>query len=277
MFTCMSPGAIGIGLPWEECLPLAKAAGFDGIDVDVDPAKGAAYYRDALARYGLQPGGAGLPFDYRGSASGVGEGLQKLDAIAAVAAEVGVTRFATWILPYSDELRMAENLRFHVERLAPAAKILDAHGCRLGLEFIGPKTMREGHKYVFVHTLEQMLAMGELIGPNVGLLLDSWHWYTSLGTVEDILALDQRQVVYVHINDAPAGVPVDRQLDAVRCLPGATGVEDLPGFLHALRTIGYDGPVVPEPFVPELREMPPAQAAQTVADALRGVWTTTSV
>jgi hypothetical protein len=50
-------------------------------------------------------------------------------------------------------------------------------------------------------------------------------------------------------------------------------VEDLPGFLHALRTIGYDGPVVPEPFVSALSAMPPAQAAQTVAAALQGVWT----
>ena len=119
--------------------------------------------------------------------------------------------------------------------------------------------MREGHRYVFVHTLEEMLELGALIGANVGLLLDSWHWYTSLGTVEEVLALEPRQVVYVHINDAPAGVPVERQQDLLRCLPGATGVEDLPGFLGALRTIGYDGPVVPEPFVPALAEMPPAR------------------
>ena len=94
--------------------------------------RGAAYYRDALARYGLRPGGAGLPFNYRGSDSDVAEGLRKLAAIAPLAAEIGLTRFATWILPYSDELPMTANLQCHVERLAPAAQILADAGCRLG-------------------------------------------------------------------------------------------------------------------------------------------------
>ena len=272
MYTCISPGAIGITLPWEECLPLAKAAGFAGIDVEIDPAKGAEYYRAALEQYELRPGGAGVPFNYRGSAEEVAEGLRKLAAIAPIAAEIGLTRFATWMLPYSDELPMKENLRFHAERLGPVAKILADAGCRLGLEFIGPKTMREGHKYVFVHTLEGMLELCALVGPNAGLLLDSWHWYTSLGTVDEILALDQRQVVYVHVNDAPLGVPIERQQDLVRRLPGATGVENLPAFLGALRAIGYDGPVVPEPFVPALSAMPPAEAAAWSATALQKVW-----
>lgn len=272
MYTCLNPGAIGVALPWEACLPLAKANGFEGIDIEIDPAKGAAYYRDALAAQGLRAGGGGVPFNFRGSEAEVAEGLARLQAIAPVAAEVGLTRFATWILPFSDELPMQENMRFHAERLGPAARILAEHGCRLGLEFLGPKTIREGHKYVFAHTLEEMLDLCALVGPNAGLLLDAWHWYTSLGTLDDILALDQRQVVYVHINDAPAGVPVEQQQDLIRRLPGSTGVIDLPGFLHALRSIGYDGPVVPEPFVPQLAELPPVEAVRIVGKSLQQVW-----
>ena len=62
-------------------------------------------------------------------------------------------------------------------------------------------------------------------------------------------ALTPAQVVYVHVNDAPAGVPIDEQMDGVRALPGETGVIDIAGFLKALQGIGYDGPVTPEPFV----------------------------
>ncbi len=272
MYTCICPGALGITLPWEDCLPIAQAAGFAGIDVEIDPTKGAEYYRTALAQYGLRPGGAGVPFNYRGSADEMAAGLRHLAAIAPIAAEIGLTRFATWILPYSDELPLRENMRFHAERLGAVAHILADAGCRLGLEFIGPKTMRAGHKYVFVHTLEGMLELCALVGPNAGLLLDSWHWYTSLGTVDDILALDQQQVVYVHVNDAPLGVPIEWQQDLVRRLPGATGVEDLPAFLGALRVIGYDGPVVPEPFVPALSALPPAEAARLVGASLQKVW-----
>lgn len=53
-------------------------------------------------------------------------------------------------------------------------------------------------------------------GPNAGLLLDSWHWHTSLGTVDELRALTNDQVVYVHVNDAPPGIPVEEQYDYVR-------------------------------------------------------------
>lgn len=272
MYRCLNPGAVGVNLPWKKCLPLAHKNGFEGVDVDVDPSQPASYYADALAAHGLRPGGAGLPVDFRGDAQKFEDGLAALEPLAARAAEVGVTRFATWILPFSDTMPLRENFRFHAERLGKAARILAGHGCSLGLEFIGPKTIRKGHKYPFVRTMEPMLDLAAAAGPNVGLLLDSWHWYTSLGIVEDVLALEPGQVVYVHVNDAPAGIPVDEQVDNVRRLPGETGVEDVAGFLGALRTIGYDGPVVPEPFVKELGELPPEEAIRRTGRALGSVW-----
>jgi len=117
-----------------------------------------------------------------------------------------------------------------------------------------------------------MLGLGEAVGPNVGLLLDAWHWYTSLGTIEELHNLENQQVVYVHINDAPAGVPIEQQQDLIRRLPGETGLIDLPGFLEAMRTIDFDSPVVPEPFVKSLSEMSPADSALRVGEAMRCVW-----
>lgn len=272
MYRCMNPRTIGIILDWEACLPLAKEYGFEGIDVPIDPQVPAAQYREALEKYGLLPGGMGLPFHPSDVDGKVDEALARLPAICQRAQEVGQTRFFTWIWPYSDHLPWKENYRLHVERLGRAARILETHGCRLGLEFIGPKTMREGHRYSFIHSLQGMLELSEAVGPNAGLLLDAWHWYTSLGTVEELRTLENRQVVYVHINDAPDGIPIERQQDLVRCLPGETGVIDLPGFLNALRSIGYDGPVVPEPFVKSLSEMPPADAARRVGEAMGNVW-----
>lgn len=272
MYTCMNPRVIGIPLNWEAVLPLAKDCGFEGIDVPIDPQISAAQYRELLGQYNLMPGGMGLPFHMAETDLQVEEALAKLPAICKRAQEVGQTRFYTWILPYSDQLTWKENFRFHVERLGKAAKILEENGCRLGLEFIGPKTVREGHRYSFVHTMQEMLGLCEAVGPNTGLLLDAWHWYTSLGTVEELLNLENQQVVYVHINDAPAGIPIEQQQDLIRRLPGETKVIDLPGFLNAMRIIGYDGPVVPEPFVKSLSEMAPADAARRVGEAMRNVW-----
>jgi sugar phosphate isomerase/epimerase len=272
MFRCLNPGAIGVNLPWDQCLPLACKYGFEGIDVGIDPAVPAAKITNALAQHSLKIGGTGLPVSLYGDDKAYDTAIVALQAIAARAAEIGVTRFATWILPFSDARPFTENVAWHAQRLGRAARVLARHGCRLGLEFIGPKTVRVGHKYPFVRTMEHMLELADAVGPNAGLLLDSWHWYTSLGTVEDILALAPEQVVYVHINDAPAGVPVDAQKDNVRCLPGETGVEDLKGFLAALRKIGYDGPVVPEPFVKELASLPGEEAIRRVGEALKRIW-----
>src|SRR6185369_16124190 len=118
------------------------------------------------------------------------------------------------------------------------------------------------------HQMAPMLEMGAEIGSNVGLLLDVWHWYTSGGTVDELKALRNEQVVYVHVSDAPVGVPVDKQIDNKRCLPGATGVIDIGGFLGALKQIGYDGPIVPEPF---------GNAASWAADSLRAIWKTAGI
>ena len=272
MFTCMSPGNIGIKLAWEQCLPIAKESGFEGLDVQVDMSLPADYYRQKFSEYGLKVGAMSLPVDFRAERPAYDRGMAGLDAVARRAREIGLTRFYMWILSFSDTLPMKENLQFHVERLGPAARILAAHGCRLGLEFLGPKTIRAGHRYPFVRSMEQMLDLCEKIGPNCGLLLDSWHWHMSLGTLDDIRTLQNRDVVYVHINDAPRGLAVDEQQDLVRALPGETGVIDLGGFLSALRTIGYDGPVVPEPFDASLAALEPAAAAAKTVAALRKVW-----
>ena len=272
MFRCLNPGNIGVRLDWRACLPLARKYDFEGIDLPIDPQVSAAEYTDALAAHTLKPGGMGLPLDWRGDEAKFQASLAKLDAIAARASEVGVRRFYTWILSFSDTLSYRENMKFHAARLGPAARVLAAHGCTLGVEFLGPKTIRDGHKYSFIQNVQQGLDLAAAIGLNAGLLLDAWHWFTAQATVEDILALEPEQVVYVHINDAPPGIPLSDRLDNHRAVPGETGVIDLGAFLGALRRIGYEGPVVPEPFVPELGQMAPEDAIKRVGAALKRVW-----
>jgi len=79
-------------------------------------------------------------------------------------------------------------------------------------------------------------------------------------------------VVNVHINDAPAGVPLEKQVDNVRCLPGETGVMDVRRFLECLQQIGYTGPVMAEPFSERVRKMKREDAIRATKDAIDGVW-----
>jgi sugar phosphate isomerase/epimerase len=117
------------------------------------------------------------------------------------------------------------------------------------------------------------MELAEAIGTgNVGLLLDSWHWYTSHGTLEELLQLSSKDIVHVHVNDAPAGIDVDKQMDNRRQLPVTSGVIDMKRFVNALVTIGYDGPVECEPFDQELREMDDGPAMRKTKNALDRVW-----
>lgn len=271
MFRNLNPGAVGIGVPAAEALALAAAAGFDGVDLlgGLPPGE----LREMYASHGLRVGAMGLPVEFRADQAAYEKGLAALPTAAKAAAAVGCSRCATWLKPASDELSYLDNFRLHAQRLRPVAEILADHGIRLGLEYVGPKTSRDGRRYEFIHTLPQLLELCGAIGTgNTGLLLDSWHWYTAHETLDDLKRLDNRLVVQVHINDAPAGVPVDEQRDNVRDLPGATGVIDLAGFLAALAGMGYDGPVTPEPFRADLRQSPPAAVARQVGSALAKVW-----
>jgi sugar phosphate isomerase/epimerase len=176
------------------------------------------------------------------------------------------------LTPGNNERPFLANFKFHVDRIGPAAAILADHGIALGLEFIGPKTLRKTFAHRFIYTLEGMLALGAAMGTgNVGLLLDIWHLYTSHGSIDQVRELDASEVVVVHINDAPAGIAVDEQLDQVRTLPGETGVLDVAGFLQALEAIGYDGPVTVEPFSQRLREMTTEDAVAATAAAVNKV------
>ncbi len=276
MFRNLSAGAIGYGRSFFEALRPAKAAGFQGIDIDagqlLDPAS-RDRVREALEREGMVLGGWGLPVPLLNQESEYEAGLERLKTLAPAAAAIGYTRVATWLPSWSDARDYAENFAFHVKRLRPVGEVLADHGCRLGLEFLGPKTLRKGHPYEFIYTVEGMLELCQAVGTgNLGLLLDAWHWYTSGGTVAELEALRDENVVYVHINDAPAGIAVEEQIDNVRCLPGETGVIDLVGFLRALDKIGYTGPVTPEPFSAKLREMPEEERLVTAGQSLLKVW-----
>ena len=255
MYKALSPHAVGLQPKnLTEAIEFAAKAGFAGLEFNAEEVAqlidrhGADHVRKIFTDRGIRPAGFGLPVEWRKDEETWRAGLEKLPRQAAAAAAIGSDRCPTWVLPMSDDRPMEENIRWHIQRFKPIAELLHAHGIRLGLEFIGPKTLRDKGKYPFIHTMERMLELGREIGPNVGLLLDCWHWHTSGATVEDLRKLRPAEVVFVHVNDAPPGVAMEHYIDNHRALPGATGVIDISGFLRTLKEIGYDGPVVPEPF-----------------------------
>jgi sugar phosphate isomerase/epimerase len=279
MYKCLSPGAIGIRVTLAEGINLAAETGFEGLAFAMPEAaglveeRGVAYVKNLFARAGVRMGSWGFPVEYRREEATYQAELAALPRLARVAQQLGATRCATWMLPFSDELRFVEYFDLMVRRLRPAAQILADHGIRFGLEFVGPGTLRQGHRYSFISSMQGMLGLCGAIGTgNMGLLFDSFHWYTAYGTAQDIASLRNDDVVLVHLNDGLTGRGPDEQIDQERALPGETGVIDLTTFLRGLDAIGYDGPVVVEPFSDRVKAMPPHEAATATMDALRYVY-----
>jgi sugar phosphate isomerase/epimerase len=278
----LAPAAIGVkGLTLAQTIDLGAASGFDSVVFDIREAEriadadGLAALRDLFARANIRPGYWGLPVGWRNDEKAPVE-LQELPKRAKLAADLGCTRATTGVPPTSDERPYDENFTWTADRLRPAAKILADSGCRMGIEFIGPKTFRTNARYEFIYNLPQTMQLSSAIGTgNVGLLLDAWHLYTSGGSIADMEGLQASDVVAVHVNDAPAGIPVDEQIDNVRRLPLETGVIDIVGFMHALQRLDYDGPVMPEPFLQRLDDLgakDPLAAAREAGASMDALW-----
>ncbi len=280
MFKNLSPGAIGIrGLSLPESIELASKTGFRGIDFSIREAAvmtaehGVGHVRRLFEDAGVLPGQWGLPVAWNRDDQWEKD-LEQLPGMAALGRDLGCTRTSTWCPSWSDEREYGENFAWHAARFRAIAEVLETHGCRLGIEFIGPKTLRAGRKYEFIYTLEGMMELAAAIGTgNVGLLLDAFHLYTSGGSVQDLEQITAEDVVTVHVNDAPAGVARDEQIDNVRCLAMETGVIDLPGFMRKLDEMDYDGPVTMEPFSERINAIEdPLEAAQLCGKYMDKLW-----
>jgi sugar phosphate isomerase/epimerase len=272
---CLNPGAVGVRANQRETLALAHQHGFEA----VEPMSGGLAAMSAAERgelnaelkaKGLVWGAAGLPVDFRGDEDAFKRDLGRLSAAADVLRECGVTRVGTWLSPCHDQLTYTANFDQHRRRLGEVATVLRDRGLRLGLEYVGTHTSMISRKYPFVHTLAETRDLITAIGTgNVGLILDSWHWWQADDSEADLLALKATDVVAVDLNDAPSNLEKRRQRDGARELPAATGVIPVRPFLEALVKMGYDGPVRAEPFNRPLNDLENDAACAATIEALR--------
>ena len=271
MIPCLNPVTTGGSRSLEEFVALVSKHGFGGIDYDITRVAeviqqtSANAARELFAAGGVQLAAFGLPLEFRKDEAKFKEDFRSLARLAAAAREVGCTRCCTWLPPSTDE-PVAEFTCRVVRRLRECAKTLADDGIRLAVEWVGPATART-RKHDFIHTLDGDLDLIAAINqPNVGLLFDSFHWFTTGGTVRQIDAVPLEMFVHVHVNDAPDR-PLDQQMDLERVLPGE-GIIDVKGMLRALRKKGYDGFLSIETFDKELPKLGPDAAAQKAKSAL---------
>lgn len=276
MFSNLSAGALGLTLDHPTAVELAVKHGFGGVDPDLGHFRGlgstaaVAEYAESVRERGLRWGIAGLPVPLTAPAEEFRTALAELPEKLELLTAAGVTSVGTWIRPMHDDLPYRRNWVLHVSRLTLVADLLKDAGLRLGLEYIGPKTFWSTERFPFIHSIGEALELIADVGAtNVGLILDSYHWYTAGEQAIDLVGLTDADIVSVDINDARDDRERDEQQDLDRRLPGSTGVIDLAGFMGAVRSAGYTGPVKVEPFLKSLAEQPVDDVLADVSARLR--------
>jgi 2-keto-myo-inositol isomerase len=147
-----------------------------------------------------------------------------------------------------------------VRVLRELASIAERHGVSLAFEFLGQKDCS-------VQTLELADEIIEKVNRrNIGLVIDSFHFYTGGSTIGMIDAIDPKRLFIFHIDDAE-NLPRERLTDAHRLLPGL-GILPLKEIIEAFRRIGYDGAASVEIFRPEYWERDPFELARDAKAAV---------
>ena len=262
MKTCLNPATLRQDLSLDDLLTAASQAGFEGIELRLPAAAG---YVDQhglpalqarLTDANLSVASVGYPVRLGGTADEFERGLAELPRWRELAVALGA-RGGTSGLPWQaggPEVTREET----IERVGRLGEALAVDGLEVYLEFIALHVPgRVPWSQSFGQALDVVQAAGQ---PNVGVLIDSYHWHLSGSRAEDLARVTPGLPVFVHINDAPAGAPSTLD-DSMRVLPGE-GVLDLPGWLRQIRdATGYDGFVSLELFSERLRAMEPVEAA----------------
>ena len=257
-------GSLTRQMPWSDFVRLASKLGYGGVDVNFNAAKaeGVEATRAMLKELNLVPAVCNLPVPYASAdEAAFAEAMKQLDENARFANAIGLNRMMVVLSP-SSQMPKADRRTFLKTRLTPISEVLQRHEIRLGLEFLGVLSMRQNPKSPepFIWTLPETVAFAKEIGPNIGAILDAWHWHLSGGTVPEILAAGKAAIVHVHISDAKPA-PAEDIRDNHRVMPGEGSI-DLVGFLQALKKIGYEDGISPEPLGRIPAEMPAEEGAK---------------
>jgi 2-keto-myo-inositol isomerase len=157
----------------------------------------------------------------------------------------------------------AEVVAESVRVLGELCDIAARHNVSLAFEFLGQPDCSVptlGLAHEIVRATERK---------NLGVVIDSFHFYAGGSTIEMVEALDPNLIYVFHINDAE-NLPREQLLDTHRLLPGL-GILPLRDLLAAFRKIGYDKVASVEIFRPEYWQRDPFELAQDALIATKRV------
>jgi 2-keto-myo-inositol isomerase len=144
--------------------------------------------------------------------------------------------------------------RESVRVLSELSSLAKPYGVRLAYEFLGVADCT-------VNSLAQCAAIVDKVArPNVGLVLDTFHFFAGGSSVASIRPVNPKKIFVVHINDVERA-PRRKMHDALRLFPGK-GIIPLTTILRALKAIGYTDKFSVEIFRPQYWKRPALRVAR---------------
>jgi sugar phosphate isomerase/epimerase len=269
------PGTVGINVNTNELLDLAIKNKFESIYPLINDLKKMSTmelsdYLEKMASNSISFDVSILPVDFSQTDSIFNDGIKVLKDYCKVMRKIDSVGFCRWIMPTSNNLTYLKNFKIHKERLKECAKIIGDNDMKLGLEFVGPKTLMARDQFSFIRTINELRELiSEIDERNVGYQLDTFHLYCANHSIEDLRFLNKDDIIMCQLNDAVKGRTRDEQIDLERNLPGKTGLIDTAPFLNFLQEVGYDRTVSAEPFNKDLNKMNNEEAAKTTYDSIK--------
>ena len=190
---------------------------------------------------------------------------EQCEELSRIAAEIGCP-FIVVVpgrLPAGGASR-AEVIEESVRVLSELCDIAARHDVSLAFEFLG-QTDCSVQTLDLAHEIVRAAAR-----PNLGLVIDSFHFYAGGSTIEMIEAVDPKLIYVFHINDAE-NLPREELTDAHRLLPGL-GMLPLREMTQAFGRIGYDRVASVEIFRPEYWTWNPSELAQKAKTATERIF-----
>jgi len=174
--------------------------------------------------------------DYRQIKAGTEE-------LSRIASEIGCPYVVVVPGKLPENATKEEITKESVSVLNELADIAEKYNVGLAFEFLGQADCS-------VQTLDFCKEIVEKVNrKNVGLVIDTFHFYAGNSTLEAIETLDPEKLFIFHINDAE-NLPKEELTDAHRLYPG-TGILPIKEIKERFDRIGYDRMVSIEIFRPE--------------------------
>ena len=180
--------------------------------------------------------------------------LEDFQRFCRVAAAIGAETVIVVPSPRPKGVSLSAIERESVRVLRELSAIARPYGVRLAYEFLGFADCT-------VNSLAQCATIVQKVArENVGLVLDTFHFFAGGSTVASIAKVDPRKIFIVHVNDVERA-PRRKMHDALRLFPGK-GIIPLAQILGAVKAIGYTGKFSVEIFRPQYWNQPPLDVAR---------------